>query len=39
VLIKVDKTLVELFKQKCKERGVSQAQVLKKAMEEYLAEE
>lgn len=38
VLIKVDKTLVELFKQKCKEKGVSQAQILKRAMEDYLKE-
>lgn len=38
VLVKVDKQLVEQFKQKCKEKGVSQAQILKKAMEEYLKE-
>ena len=36
--IMVDKALVERFKEKCKADGVSQAQVLKKAMEEYLAE-
>lgn len=38
VLIKVDKALVEQFKAKCKEKGVSQAQILKKAMEDYLEE-
>lgn len=38
VLIKVDKTLVERFKEKCKADGVSQAQILKAAMEAYLAE-
>lgn len=37
VNIKVDKALVERFKQKCNEDGVSQAQILKKAMEDYLA--
>lgn len=39
VLIKVDKALVEQFKMKCKKNGVSQAQILKKAMEDYLKEE
>lgn len=38
IKIMVDKELVERFKQKCRDDGVSQAQVLKKAMEEYLAE-
>ena len=38
IKIMVDKALVERFKEKCKADGVSQAQVLKKAMEEYLAE-
>ena len=39
VLIKVDKSLVEAFKQKCKENGVSQAQILKEAMERFLEED
>ena len=38
VLIKVDKSLVEAFKQKCKDKGVSQAQVLKEAMVKFLDE-
>ncbi len=38
VNIKVDKELVESFKAKCKEKGVSQAQILKRAMEDYLKE-
>lgn len=38
VLIKVDKALVESFKAKCNEKGVSQAQILKRAMEDYLKE-
>ena len=38
VKILVDKTLVENFKAKCKQNGVSQAQILKKAMEDYLKE-
>ena len=38
VNIKVDKELVEKFKEKCKSRGISQAQIIKKAMEDYLAE-
>lgn len=36
VLVKVDKNLVEAFKQKCKEKGVSQAQILKQAMERFI---
>ena len=35
--IKIDKALVESFKQKCKEDGISQAQILKKAIEDYLS--
>ncbi len=32
------KDLVAAFKEKCKETGVSQAQIIKEAMERFLAE-
>jgi len=32
------KELVEAFKKKCREEGISQAQIIKKAVEEFLAE-
>lgn len=38
IKIMVDKDLVEAFKQKCRDTGESQAQVLKKAIESYLRE-
>ena len=34
----VPKTLAEAFREKCKRDGVSQAQVIKKAIEKYLEE-
>lgn len=36
VSIRVPKDLAEQFKIKCSEQGVSQAQVLKKAMENFI---
>ncbi len=36
VSIRVPKDLAEQFKAKCAEQGVSQAQVLKKAMENFI---
>lgn len=35
--IMLAKDLVENFKEKCKEKGISQAQVLKEAIEAFLA--
>lgn len=35
--LKLHKELVANFKEKCSEEGVSQASVIKKAIEEYLA--
>lgn len=35
--LKLPKELVANFKKKCSEEGVSQASVIKKAIEEYLA--
>ncbi len=35
--LKLPKELVANFKEKCSEEGVSQASVIKKAIEEYLA--
>ncbi len=38
IVAELPKDLVADFKAACKERGVSQASVLKKAIEEFLAE-
>ena len=39
VSAKLPKDLVARFKEKCKAEGISQAQVVKKAIEAFLAEE
>lgn len=38
VSVKLPKDLVAQFKEKCKVEGVSQAQIVKKAIEEFLGE-
>ena len=38
VSVKLPKGLVAQFKEKCKVEGVSQAQIVKKAIEEFLGE-
>lgn len=38
VAFRAPKELVERFKMKCAETGVSQAQIFKKAMEDFLSE-
>lgn len=39
VSVQLPKDLVARFKEKCKAEGISQAQVVKKAIEAFLAEE
>ena len=38
VLVCAPKALVAAFKEKCAAQGISQAQILKKAMEDFIAE-
>lgn len=38
ISVRVPKELAASFKEKCKQTGDSQAQIIKKAMEAYLAE-
>lgn len=37
--IRVPKEMAEAFKTKCSEKGIAQAQVVKKAIEKFLSEE
>ena len=39
VFVELPKDLVTTFKEKCKERGVSQASVFRKAMEDFIQED
>ena len=38
ILVKLPKTLVSQFKTKCSEKGVSQAQIIREAVERFLDE-
>ncbi len=39
VIVRIPKEMAEAFKEKCTAAGISQAQVIKKAIEEFLSEQ
>ena len=38
IIVRVPKDMAEAFKQKCADTGMPQAQIIKKAIEQFLAE-